>query len=432
MCAHPLESEAEDIRKKHPEIRPVPLGIQPSFGFGDRIGNATPGHIRALRRMRPRGILPVFAQQSIREMTRTDRSPQEVMDAALVAVSREGWSQPWGADADHLKTEEDIRVTMAAGFTMFTIDPSDYVDENGSNLPAEKVDTKFETLFKNTDDRLSYLEKYAGRRFTLKSGEVLTVSEQEAKRSAVIYLRAINHIVRMTQYAEELWNHPEPFDLEISVDETETPTTPAAHAILVSELAEKNIRFTAIAPRFVGRFEKGVDYRGDPEELDTHIRQHADIAATLGPYKLSLHSGSDKFLVYPILARYAGSLIHVKTAGTSYLEALRVVARQDPVLFRSIAENSVRVFEQAQATYHLTTDLSRVPNPHELSDEELEPSFLSSPESDDARQVMHVAYGDILTHPDFGPKILSVLSEGSDEYAECLADHFERHLRGLA
>jgi len=185
-------------------------------------------------------------------------------------------------------------------------------------------------------------------------------------------------------------------------------------------------------PKNYGIIPNRSTWKYRPEELDTHIRQHADIAATLGPYKLSLHSGSDKFLVYPILTRYAGSLIHVKTAGTSYLEALRVVARQDPVLFRSIAEKSVRVFEQAQATYHLTTDLSRVPNPHELSDEELEPRFLSSPESDDARQVMHVAYGDILTHPDFGPKILSVLSEGSDEYAECLADHFERHLRGLA
>ena len=432
MSTHPFQAEAEEIRRRDPTVLPVPLGIQASFGFGDRIGVATAGHVRALRRFRPRHIIPIFAQQSIREMTRTARTPQEVMDAAIVAVHRHGWKEPWGADADHLKTEDALRSTMQAGFTMFTIDPSDHVDNEGATLPPEQLEQRFATLFPGAEERAEFLDRYAGRKFSLASGESLLISEEEAKRTAVIYLRAIEHMVRLAKLASDLWKRSEPFDLEISVDETETPTTPAAHYIIASELLRQNVSITAIAPRFVGKFEKAVDYRGSIEELDKHIRIHADIASTLGPYKLSLHSGSDKLSVYPLLVRHVGSLVHVKTAGTSYLEALRIVARHDADLFRGIAVESIRLFEKARATYHLSTVIERVPDPSNVSSTNLEALYLDTPEADDARQVLHVAYGEILTHAEFGVRVCEVLDAHSDEHADCLAAHFERHLRCLA
>ena len=83
------------------------LGTEPSFGFGDRIGLATPGHVLAMQRS-GRGILPIFPQQSIREMSRTSRSPSDVMDDALTSMVESGWVRPTGADADHLKTREDV------------------------------------------------------------------------------------------------------------------------------------------------------------------------------------------------------------------------------------------------------------------------------------------------------------------------------------
>src|SRR5689334_17170094 len=103
------------------------LGLSPSFGFGDRIGLATPGHVEAMRRA-GEGIAPIFPQQSIREMARTGRSPQHVMDDALRGMRRAGWTGTTGADADHLKTTEDVDATAAVGFTFFTIDPSEHVD----------------------------------------------------------------------------------------------------------------------------------------------------------------------------------------------------------------------------------------------------------------------------------------------------------------
>src|SRR4051812_2898269 len=114
---------------------PAPLGLKKSFGFGDRLGLATPGHLASARKF---DFAPIFAQQSIREMQRTNRTPEEVMSAACDALAAEGFNGTWGADADHLKTPDDVRRTAAAGFCFFTIDPSAHVNNDADRMgPAE-------------------------------------------------------------------------------------------------------------------------------------------------------------------------------------------------------------------------------------------------------------------------------------------------------
>src|SRR4051812_17816758 len=103
---------------------PRPLGLAPSFGFGDRLGVATPGHVAALKSAAGGSIKPIFARQSIREMTRTVRTPQQVMGDALRGAKDAGYSGEQGADADHLKTNQDVDRTAEAEFVFFTIDPS--------------------------------------------------------------------------------------------------------------------------------------------------------------------------------------------------------------------------------------------------------------------------------------------------------------------
>ena len=120
-----------------------------------------------------------------------------------------------------------------------------------------------------------------------------------------------------------------PFELELSIDETRQPTSLAEHYIIADQFRQQGSQLISIAPKFIGDFEKGVDYKGDLGELERSLADHAALARELGPYKLSLHSGSDKLSLYPILARTTNGCFHVKTAGTSYLEALRVVARHD-------------------------------------------------------------------------------------------------------
>src|SRR5712692_715150 len=118
--------------------QPAVLGLRKSFGFGDRLGLATPGHLAAARKS---DFVPIFAQQSIREMARTQRTPEEVMRSAQSALAQAGYTSPWGADADHLKTAEDVRRTAAAGFCYFTIDPSEVVNNHADAFAANELET---------------------------------------------------------------------------------------------------------------------------------------------------------------------------------------------------------------------------------------------------------------------------------------------------
>ena len=121
---------------------PTTLGLAASFGFGDRTGLATPGHIAALRQA-GKSIKPIFAQQSIREMTRTQRTPTQVMGDAIGAMEKAGYTSQHGADADHLKVPEDVDRTAAAGFTFFTIDPSDDVDPKTDDYSFSELQERF-------------------------------------------------------------------------------------------------------------------------------------------------------------------------------------------------------------------------------------------------------------------------------------------------
>ncbi|HEX2741993.1 MAG TPA: tagaturonate epimerase family protein, partial [Rubrobacter sp.] len=133
------------LRALLPWLRPRPLGILASAGFGDRLGLATPGHVRAMRTSGA-GMAPIFAQQSIREMERTGRSPMEVLDDATWGVFAEGWREGFGADADHLKTAEDVDACVAAGYTFFTFDPGEYVEDGAEAADASALIFRLEDL----------------------------------------------------------------------------------------------------------------------------------------------------------------------------------------------------------------------------------------------------------------------------------------------
>src|SRR5690606_10340866 len=120
------------------------------------------------------------------------------------------------------------------------------------------------------------------------------------------------------------------------------------------------VKLVSLAPRYIGDFEKGIDFKGDLATFERSLADHAAIARQLGPYKLSLHSGSDKLSIYSIFARVTRGLLHVKTAGTSYLEALRGVGRHEAKLLREIVTFSRNCFDRDKATYHVSAALDKV------------------------------------------------------------------------
>jgi tagaturonate epimerase len=382
-----------------------PLGLSPSFGFGDRLGLATPGHIAALRDS-ALDILPIFAQQSARENARTRRTPQQVMDDARRAVEAAKWDAPWGADADHLKTVDDLPAYTAAGYTFFTVDPGEHVDNAADSDPIAVLQEKAKGHDLNEFSAL-YLHNNPETGFGRFDSESLL-------RALVKYGKAIQHTVAMYCRLCELQDN---FDFEVSVDETEAATTPLEHYFIANELTRAGVKFTSLAPRFTGRFEKGVDYIGDLEALDVELSKHAAVTRQFDTYKLSLHSGSDKFSVYPLIVKHWGRRVHVKTAGTSYLEALRTLASTSPALFERIWSLGLERYWEDRATYIVSADPARVAADLSL------PALL-----DDfhAREILHVTFGSVLAQ--FGSEIKAELERYAGEYKANLEKHFAKHL----
>jgi hypothetical protein len=369
-------------------------------------------------------IAPIFAQQSIREMNRTGRSPQQVLDDATWGIFEEGWRAGAGADADHLKTTQDIDACFAAGYTFFTFDPNEYVDS--ANQTVHK---------KNLDEKLLEIPAYLQPGETGLVGKTLDIeghhihlSKETVYRAVAKYGRAIDHIVDLYEHLKYVAGYL-PFEVEISMDETPLPTSPAEHVYIASELNRLGVSWVSFAPRFVGQFEKGVDYIGDLLAFRADIAVHAAIARHLGPYKLSLHSGSDKFSIYPHFVEATHGLAHLKTAGTSYLEALRTVAAIDPDYFLEIYSFSRDHFETDRQSYHLSANLSLAPASSEVKD------VAGLFEQFDARQILHVTFGSVLTEQTcdgrkrFYDTIMRLLRQNREAYFDNLERHFKRHLQ---
>lgn len=419
-----------------PVSRCETLGLRPSFGFGDRLGLATPGHVAAMNRS-GKGIEPIFPQQSIREMSRTARTPRQVMNDALNGAAAAGWTGITGADADHLKTPEDVDATAAVGFTFFTIDPSDHVDRHADDYDEPTLRQKFAAIA----DEIDWLPTYLNKSIPLPTGTTVVLDETACHRAAVKYGKAIRHTLALADHIARVTGASgQDHEIELSVDETEQPTTLAEHYIIAHQCVDRGMKLVSLAPRYIGDFEKGVDYKGDVAALERSLRDHAAIAELLGPYKLSLHSGSDKLSIYPSLARATKGRYHVKTAGTSYLEALRVVARRDEPLFRRVIEFARTHYDRDKATYHVSATLASAPPQGEIADPiELERQYLELwsevPEglgfTKPGRQILHCTFGSVLTDPTLGPAVRGVVERHIDTYTEVLADHFGRHLDAL-
>ncbi len=427
------QAAADVLRQELPFLKPTLIGLAPSLGLGDRLGIATPGHARALMGT---GLAPFFCQQSIREMARTGRTPQQVQATASLGALEAGWRGGFGSDADHLKTPENIDYCLEAGFTMFTFDPGDHVNDaadktSGADLAAAYKALPWDELESSAKDCLN---KYADQDFALKRGPTIPFTNETLMRAAAKYGAAVAHVLKLYRYLLEK-SGPGNFEVEVSVDETNSPTTVEEHYYIASELERLGVKWVGLAPRFVGAFEKGVDYIGDLDELRQALNGHAAVARTMGPYKLSIHSGSDKFSVYPIAAEATGGLAHVKTAGTSYLEALRTLAAgANQGLFREILAYALEHYEEDKKTYHVSAVMAKALKPDNLSDAELAPAM----DQFDTRQALHVTFGSVLNEVDssgqllFKSRMMLALAEHEEMHYEIISKWLGRHAEPFA
>ena len=412
------------LREIFPHLNPSFCGLRASFGTGDRLGIATPAHIQAFK---DKDIFPVLAQQSVREMARTERNWQKVLDDAIWGCFEAGYEVPFGADADHVKEIKELKEAADCGFTMFTLDPSDFINKDIEELNEQELNQLYNKIPKNKEIEKLYLNK----KFKI-DGQELIFDEKSLEKIVLTYSEAINHVVKRYEFLKDYKKSN--FDLEISVDETPTVTSPLAHLFVVLEFKRRGVNFQNLALHFLGDWQKGIEYIGEVKQFAKEFSLHAAIAKKIGGYKLSLHTGSDKFSVYPIFARETEGFYHIKTAGTSWLEEAKVIAMKDPALYREIHHFALENFEKDRASYNLTTDLSRIPNIDELSDEQLADLF----NKPDSRQLIHITYGSILKARDsegkyiFKNRIYKILFEYEEDHYRELSNHIKRHLELLS
>lgn len=378
-----MNENASELRERHPSTRPSVITNGPIVGLGYRppwrLGNIFQARFAAKH-----GLHVMLAQQSAREIERTGRSFQDIIDSATISAFEANLKLPWGADGDHLRNEKEVTAAAQAGCTHFTYDVTAELDK-GFEAVVEKV----------------------------------------------VKLYGLTRAIKGAQK----------FTTEISLDEGETTTSVDYVVRLLSALQEKKIIINEIAPRFPGYFEKAIDYYreirngkriNDTRDFEDYLRQ-IGAAASKHDFRVCVHSGSDKFTIYPIIARLLKNNFHLKTAGTYYLEDLKIVTRHNQPLFMDIFKFSFDQFARDRATYELSADPAKIADLTKLSGGEISALLQSGAGNDDLRQVLHVTYGSVLTARGSGRRLLfadeieKVLRENLAEYEAEMTTHLERH-----
>ena len=284
-----------------------------SLGMGDRFARQGRAQLQAVVEARARGIelAPVW-NKSNREHTIVKSEPMSVRREAEAAVAALGWTGPWHADADHINLSNVDRFIDASDF--YTIDVAEF-----TGRPAEPSEI---------GNFIQESGKLIGSLAISGLGQPLVVTHADVENAAEKFLWAMQEAGRIYRHIVKLKG--EDFIAEVSVDETDQPQTPAELLLILYMLARERVPVQTIAPKFTGRFNKGVDYVGNLAKFEREFEEDMCVVRYAiaefglpGTLKLSVHSGSDKFSLYPIINRLLqkhGAGVHVKTAGTTWLE----------------------------------------------------------------------------------------------------------------
>ena len=364
-----------------------------SFGVGDRFAHEAEAQLAAFERLAAEGVVvaPVW-NKSNREHTFIGSEPASVRAAAERAVGARQWPHPWFVDADHIRLDTVDRFLASSDF--FTIDVADSIGK-----PASAADVQ---AFLNRHPELGRPVSVPG------IPQEIPLTAERAAAIAEKYLLACRE-------AGAIWRHIErgrggDVVIEVSMDETDEPQTPPELLVILAMLAEEKIPLQTIAPKFTGRFNKGVDYVGDLARFE---REFSDDIAVCGfaarqyglpaSLKLSVHSGSDKFSLYPVIRRVlerTGAGVHLKTAGTTWLEEVIGLAEAGGdglALAQEIYAYALDHIDEFCAPYAAVIDIdrARLPSAAEVAAWD-GPRF--------AAAVRHVP-----THPAFNPHMRQLL-----------------------
>jgi tagaturonate epimerase len=392
-----------------------------SIGVGDRFAHQASAQLRACVLAAEAGVdvIPVW-NKSNREHMIIGSDPCSVREAADAAVRQLGWTKPYHVDADHINLETVDRYLAASDF--FTIDVAAFIGKPADPSGVTRFLTRHPEL--GTDA------------FVARPVEKYLAAVQEAGR-----------IYRRIASARGEGN----FITEVSMDETDAPQTPPELLIILAMIADEHIPIQTIAPKFTGRFNKGVDYSGDVAQFTVEFENDLEvIARAVEQYdlprnlKLSVHSGSDKFSIYePIRQALAksGAGVHVKTAGTTWLEELIGLAEaggEGLVIAKEIYAKAYASREALCEPYLAVIDIdpAKLPLPSAVaawSSDDYTSALRHDPRNvrfnPNVRQLLHVGYK---IAAKMGERYLRTVEECEETISRNVTENlFARHIRPL-
>jgi hypothetical protein len=406
-----------------------------SLGVGDRFAHQARPQLRACMLAAEQGVevIPVW-NKSHREHTIVGTEPGAVRAAADAAVRELGWDRPYHVDADHINYGNVERFIEASDF--YTLDVADAIGK-----PADEADI---AGFVDCHPELASRLEIPGLAQPFES------SQEAVTATAAKYLYAVQEASRIYRRIVRLKGEGN-FITEVSMDETDCPQTPAELLVILAALADEGVPVQTIAPKFTGRFNKGVEYVGDPAQFEREFRDDiAVIAYAVKRYglpenlKLSVHSGSDKFSIYPAMRRAlaeSGAGVHIKTAGSNWLEELIGMAEtggEGLAVAKEVYAGAYEHCEEMCAPYATVIDIdpAKLPTPAEVNSwtgQQFAAALRHDPKQPEfnphLRQLLHVGYK---VAAQMGERYLRALVECEPAISRNVTAHlFERHIRPI-
>ena len=406
-----------------------------SFGVGDRFNHEGVAQLNALLKAAKQGldVTPVW-NKSNREHNIVHSEPEGTRAEADAAVKALGWNKVYCVDADHINLTNVDRFIEHSDF--FTLDVAAYI---GNSSTEEDINAFIESC-----------TKLGGQIFINGIKEPVTITEKLLREVAGKYLAAIKEAGKIYRHIEATKGEGN-FITEVSMDEVEAPQTPVDMFFILKMIANENIPAQTIAPKFTGRFNKGVDYVGDAKQFEQEFEEDVlviDYAVkNFGlpeNLKLSIHSGSDKFTIYPIMADIISKYdkgLHVKTAGTTWLEeviGLALAGGEGLDAAKHIYREALSRKDELCGPYADVIDIdnNKLPTPEEVEawDSEKYANTLrhipGHPQyNSNFRQLIHVGYK---VAAEMGETYTGLLKKHADIVGACVTENiYDRHLKRL-
>jgi len=413
-----------------PYTKPISLrGYSVTVGIGDLLGLAIPGHIRAIKKFQ---VHPVLAQQSVNENTATGRNFTQRIQDAVWAVFQENYQEGYGAGGDPLKSLQEVKEALDGGVSMVTLNPAGKMSSKPFQGSKGWIDRRFKEEIDEGDAQVIF-HLFLDKEFVLegpKGQSAICFDEESVKRNTLFFYKAMDFIEEVYQLIRSKTGNRPLIDFEISMEEAPFPTSPENHFFFALELSHRGVHIQSLAPRFIGEFQKGMDDRKERETFRRQFYQHTLIAQDYGNYKISIQSESNRLPVLSETGGLSNGSLHLKTTGTSWLEAMRLVALRNPSLYREIHRYALSLFKEASKRYPVTTDFNQITNLQELHNQEL-PCLLDQEESG---KLLNIPNGFVINAKDedgknlFGDPLYHTLMQYEEEYWSLLEKHIENHL----